>query len=357
MTSPPISKLQDRVLRAADTLLRKNGTVGLLELLTEMNFVHWSHVEQWRRANPAYRYICEHIQCGADKLKQTQQHFHDWARALGLATVQAEYARRSVTGTVPLQFTGNADASQEALFRTHYARADLSDKQQAKLEQKLAKVEDLVVFIAVSDSTICSECAQDMPRGTFFTLEQQQPLCLECADMDHLVMLQAGDVAMTRRAKKYSPLSAVVTKFNRSRKRYERQGLLVSEAALARAEDECISDADIRAARRKSAAAMRTVVDAKFIQQMTKAIQALFPKCPSVEAKEIATHAAERGSGRVGRTAAAQELDERPLTLAVIAHIRHIHTSYDTLLMQGTDRQQAREMIREKVEQVLGKWR
>jgi hypothetical protein len=276
---------------------------------------------------------------------------------LGLATVQAEYARRSLTGTVPLRFTSNDDASQEAMFRTHYARADLSEKQQAKLEQKLAKVDDLVVFMAVSDSTVCIECAQDLPRGSFFILEQQQPLCRECADMDHLVMLPAGDVAMTRRAKKYSPLSAVVTKFNRSRKRYERQGLLVSEAALTRAEDECIADADERAARRKTAAAMRTVVDVKFIQQMTKAIQALYPKCPAAEAKEIATHAAERGSGRVGRSAAAQELDERPLTLAVIAHIRHVHTNYDTLLMQGTDRHQAREMIRETVDQVLVKWR
>ena len=257
MTATPISQLQSRVQQAAERVLQKNGTVGIIELLVEMRFIHWGHVDEWRRGNTAYRYLSEHIQCGPEKFQQTQRHFHDWAKALGLATVQAEYARRSVGGTTQLQYSANGDPTQEALVREHYARADLTEKQQAKLEQKLAKVDDLVVFIAVSESTVCSECSYDMSRGTFFTLEQQQPLCLSCADMDHLVMLPAGDVAMTRRAKKYSPLSAVVTKFNRSRKRYERQGLLVSEAALDRAEEECITDADERAARRKVAAAMR----------------------------------------------------------------------------------------------------
>jgi hypothetical protein len=36
------------------------------------------------------------------------------------------------------------------------------------------------------------------------------PLCLTCADLDHLVFLGAGDAALTRRAKKASTLSAVV---------------------------------------------------------------------------------------------------------------------------------------------------
>jgi len=37
-------------------------------------------------------------------------------------------------------------------------------------------------------------------------------------------------------------------RFSRARRRYERQGVLVDEAALARAEAECLSDADARAA-------------------------------------------------------------------------------------------------------------
>jgi hypothetical protein len=54
--------------------------------------------------------------------------------------------------------------------------------------------------------------------------------------MDHLVFLPAGDAGLTRRAHRTSELSAVVVRFNHSRKRYERQGLLVESAALAHAE-------------------------------------------------------------------------------------------------------------------------
>ncbi len=52
--------------------------------------------------------------------------------------------------------------------------------------------------------------------------------------MDHLVFLPAGDVGLTRRAHRASELSAVVVRFSRSRKRYERQGLFVEDSALAR---------------------------------------------------------------------------------------------------------------------------
>jgi len=56
------------------------------------------------------------------------------------------------------------------------------------------------------------------------------------SDLDHLVFLPSGDAALTRRATKASSLSAVVVRGSRSRKRYERQGVLVEEPALALAE-------------------------------------------------------------------------------------------------------------------------
>jgi hypothetical protein len=65
---------------------------------------------------------------------------------------------------------------------------------------------------------------------------------MACADMDHLVFLPSGDAALTRRAKTNSRLSAVVVRFSRARKRYERQGILVEEDALERAEQECLAD-------------------------------------------------------------------------------------------------------------------
>jgi hypothetical protein len=94
----------------------------------------------------------------------------------------------------------------------------------------------MVVIQPVRDWT-CAEC-----RGTGDLLQMHDvgPLCLTCADLDHLVFVPSGDAALTRRATKASTLSAVVVRWSRSRKRYERQGVLVEEPALALAEEQCL---------------------------------------------------------------------------------------------------------------------
>ena len=97
------------------------------------------------------------------------------------------------------------------------------------------------VFISHRDSK-CDECGEGLGRQAWITLEENKgAVCLSCADLDELVFLPTGDAALTRRAKKHSTLSAVVLKFSTARGRYERQGLLVEEDALAQAEAECLA--------------------------------------------------------------------------------------------------------------------
>ena len=83
----------------------------------------------------------------------------------------------------------------------------------------------------------------------------------------------------------------------------------------------------------------------------------LFPGCPPERAEAIARHAAQRGSGRVGRTAAGRALDPGTLELAVLASVRHQDTGYDELLMSGVDRATARDRVRDQVNTVLDQWR
>ena len=107
------------------------------------------------------------------------------------------------------------------------------------------------VFISTRDAT-CDECGGELGRGAWITLNGESgAFCLSCADLDHLVFLAAGDTALTRRARKHSMLSVVVSKWSRHRKRSERQGVLVEQAALELAEKECLEDADARARRRE----------------------------------------------------------------------------------------------------------
>jgi hypothetical protein len=200
------------------------------------------------------------------------------------------------------------------------------------------------------------DCAECQGTGDLLIMDDAGPLCLTCADMDHLVFLGAGDAALTRRAAKASGLSAVVVRWSRSRKRYERQGILVEEPALAQAEQQCLGDEDARIRRRERDRDRRAGEDVELQARMAAQITRLFPRCPPERAEAIAHHTGLRGSGRVGRSAAGRALDEQAITLAVVASIRHQDTDYDSLLMSGVPRDLARDRIRPAIERVLAGW-
>ena len=221
----------------------------------------------------------------------------------------------------------------------------------------MKKSTDLKVFISTRDST-CDECREGLGRNAWITLVKEKgALCLTCADLDHLVFLPSGNAALTRRARKHSTLSAVVLKWSRARKRYERQGVLVEMQALDRAEKECFADHDARAKRRERAAVRRAEMDRRYIDHFATRVRELYPGCPLEREVEIAEHACLKYSGRVGRSAAAKTFDKNAVRLAVIAHIRHTETNYDSLLAREYDRWDARSVVKEDVERVLEKWK
>ena len=216
---------------------------------------------------------------------------------------------------------------------------------------------DLKVFISTREST-CDECGEELGRKAWIMLVKDKgALCLPCADLDHLIFLPSGDAALTRRARKHLMLSAVVLKWSGARKRYERQGLLVESRALEQAEQECLADSKARALRREREAMRRDQLDRDYVKRFVARIRELYPGCPSGSAVEIAEHACLKFSGRIGRSAAAKNLDEEAVRLSVIAHIRHNETNYDELLSRDHDRWEAREHVRESVENVLSKWK
>ncbi len=217
--------------------------------------------------------------------------------------------------------------------------------------------EPIKVFISNRESK-CDECGEKLGRQAWITLERDKgALCLTCADLDHLTFLPRGDVALTRRARKHSTLSAVVLKFSRARRRYERQGLLVEDEALQQAETECLADSEIRSRRAERERIRREDLDQQYIQAFANRIKELFPRCPTGRDHQIAEHACRKYSGRVGRSAAAKSFDEEAVRLAVLAHIRHRETDYDELLGKGWFRHEARVHVRDRVDQISESWR
>src|ERR1700730_6581862 len=216
--------------------------------------------------------------------------------------------------------------------------------------------DEIVVFWIVRDSA-CADCGEELGKGRFLRMEAERPLCLRCADLDHLVFLPRGDPALTRRTSRYSTLRAVVVRFSRSRQRYERQGLLVEEDALLRAEQECLSDAAARALARERAAGRRQAVDAEYVNAFAGRVGELFPDCPVDELHAIARHACQKYSGRVGRSADARQLQANAVELAVRAHVRHVHTRYDELLSKGLPRDAARALVAVTLAEYVERWR
>ena len=140
---------------------------------------------------------------------------------------------------------------------------------------------DLKVFISSRESS-CDECGDKLGRHAWIALAGERgALCLACADLDHLVFLAPGDAALTRRARRHSTLSAVVLEWSRARGRYERQGVLVEESGLQRAETECLADGDARARRREREDERRAGIDQECIERFAQRVRQLFPNCPA----------------------------------------------------------------------------
>jgi hypothetical protein len=230
---------------------------------------------------------------------------------------------------------------------------ELSERERARLTERQSKPPDLVVVWPIKDWT-CATCGG---TGDLLIMDEPGPLCLTCADMDHLVYLPAGDAALTRRAKATSRLSAVIVRFSRSRKRCERQGILVEEEALQGAERQRLADEEARARRRERDVERRRAEDVDLRRRFAEEIVRLFPACPPSRAEAVARQAAARGSGRVGRSAAGRALDRDAIELAVTASVRHEDAANDELLMAGTKRADARERVRDDVDRLLERWR
>jgi hypothetical protein len=343
-------RLTERVASAAQGALRQQRYVSAIDVLNLIGWLPASAIDRWRQGRLPYLEAA--MQTDPGKVSSVLGLLRGWAEQRGLKASEVDYVART-RDRRQLRFSAGGEDAVERAYRTHWLAPELTEKQVEKLEQRQSRPPDLVVIEPLKDLA-CSLCGD--VRGMVM-MENSGPVCLTCADMDHLVFLPAGDVTLSRRAKKGSRLSAVVVRFSRTRKRYERQGILVEEEALERAEVECLDDAEARERRRERAAELRVGEDLALEAGMAEEIRRLFPGCPPERAEPIAKRATLRGSGRVGRTAAGRGLAPDAITMAVVAAIRHQDTDYDDLLASGMDRAEARARVAQRVDRILDRWR
>lgn len=341
--------LESRVVTAAEKALARQGFVTPVDVCLGLGWLQDCNVDDWRhgRADDLEDFLPVHD----NRLIDIHVYLHHWATGHGLQRTEAEYIS-ATRSRRQLRFLRDGHPLEEVAWRVRWISPDLEDRKRERITKTQDAPPDLLVIMPIKDWS-CAEC---QGTGDLLIMDEPGPLCLACADLDHLVFLPAGDAALTRRAKKASGLSAVVIRWSRTRKRYERQGLLVEEPALEQAEQQCLADEEARMRRRDRDRERRAAEDVELAARMTSEIERLFPRCPAGRAEAIARHTSLRGSGRVGRSAAGRSLDDEAITLAVVASVRHEDTEYDSLLMSGVSREDARDRIRAAVDRTLAAW-
>jgi hypothetical protein len=189
-------------------------------------------VKRWRQGQVDY--LERSIATNLPRITEAMKLFRSWAAGKGLVPSETSYLSQSPQRRT-LRFSKSGNPTIEQLYRTHWVSAELSDRKRERLAQKVSRAPELVVVQPLNHAWKCHRCGGS---GELLVMENAGPACLRCVGLDDLAFLSAGDALLTRRAKAKSARHAVVVRFSRSRRRYERQGLLVEAQAMTAAQHE-----------------------------------------------------------------------------------------------------------------------
>src|SRR5713226_7130365 len=120
------SKLESRVIRAAEAALAHHQYVSAIDVLTGMQLLAPSHVDDWRRGRLPF--LEQMILGNPNKIAQSLAIFRRWAESKGLKPSETPYQRGSRDGIAELQFSQSGHPEIEKVFRTHYISPVLSER-------------------------------------------------------------------------------------------------------------------------------------------------------------------------------------------------------------------------------------
>jgi hypothetical protein len=224
--------LAERVNRAAESALSAKQHVSAVDVLTGIGWLDPGAEKRWRRGQ--IEYLEDVVQVDLPRISEAMTLFRSWASGKGLLARETPYVAR-MPERETLRFSRSGDPAVERLYRTHWASPALSERKRERVLDKASRAPELVVIQPLNREWTCHRCGGS---GDLLIMENAGPACLRCVGLADLEFLPAGDALLTRRVRERSARYAVVVRFSRSRRRYERQGLLVESPALAAAEHE-----------------------------------------------------------------------------------------------------------------------
>jgi hypothetical protein len=230
------SKLAGRVVNAAEAALAARNYVSPVDVLVGIGWLDPGAVKRWQQGQ--IDYLERAVQTNLSRISQAMKLFRSWATAKGLIASATAYVARTPSRQT-LRFSKSGNPTIEKLYRTHWVSGELSQRKRERLTEKASRAPELVVTQPLNAAWTCHRCGG---TGDLLMMENPGPACLRCVGLDDLEFLSAGDALLTRRVKAKSARHAVVVRFSKSRRRYERQGLLVEPQALAQAQRELGSE-------------------------------------------------------------------------------------------------------------------
>jgi hypothetical protein len=219
--------LADRVAEAAAAALAARRFVSAIDILVGIGWLDPEALERWRRGQ--IDCLEEVVRTNLPRISEAMRLFRSWATARGLFASQTEYVARTPRRQT-LRFSRSGNPAVEASYRTHWVSPELSEKKRERLAEKASRAPELVVVQPLNTQWTCHRCDGS---GDLLMMETPGAACMRCVGLNDLNYLPAGDPLLSRRAKAKCTRYAVVVRFSRTRRRYERQGLLIEPQALA----------------------------------------------------------------------------------------------------------------------------
>ena len=218
--------LAERIASAAEAALAAQDYVCCIDVMERIGWLYPGAASDWRVG----RIECleDAVQSNPSRISEAMRLFQTWAEAKGLIANETQYLARTPQRQT-LRFSRSGDAAIERSYRTHWVSSALTLMKREHLAEKARRAPDLVVIQPLKAWT-CYRCGGS---GDLLIMEPPGPACLRCVGLDDLEFLPGGNALLTRRAKAKSARHAVVVRFSKSRRRYERQGLLVEPQPLA----------------------------------------------------------------------------------------------------------------------------
>jgi hypothetical protein len=175
--------LVERVTMNAEAALADHQYASFIDILTGMGLLH--NVQQWH--NGCVQYLDEMMQGSPEKLLKVIDIFQKWAAGRGLRSEDLP-PHASFIPRPPKYHTASQYPVLEQAFGQHFVSPQLPQKKLEKLREKINATAPPTAFSIVRESK-CSQCHAELWKGDLLTMQGNQALCMECADLDHLVFL------------------------------------------------------------------------------------------------------------------------------------------------------------------------